>query len=156
MDKNKNHSHKEDEDSLVHDLEIIESSMFSQKLIISLLIASVLGIGTGYIISIQNSNMISVGSKNISVVESEKYKIVDSEISKTFKDTAEGMLKDGGIDNEGQYHLVRPGGESQNVYLTSSLVDLSKFLGKKVKVWGQTNSSKKAGWLMEVGQVESL
>lgn len=75
---------------------------------------------------------------------------------KTFKDQAEGILKEGGIDGEGNFHLERPGGESQNVYLTSTTVDLSQYIGKKVRVWGQTFSGEKAGWLMDVGLVEIL
>ncbi len=74
----------------------------------------------------------------------------------TFKDTAEGVVTQGGINGEGQYHLVRPGGDSQNVYMTSSVVDLSLFLGKKVKVWGQTQKAQSAGWLMDIGRVEVL
>ena len=75
---------------------------------------------------------------------------------KTFKDSAEGVLKEGGVDGEGNFHLERPGGESQNVYLTSTTVDLSKYLGKKVRVWGETFKAEKAGWLMDVGLVEVL
>jgi len=75
---------------------------------------------------------------------------------KTFKDKAEGVLKEGGIDGEGNFHLERPGGPSQNVYLTSSAVDLSKYIGKKVRVWGKTFTGQKAGWLMDVGLVEVL
>lgn len=73
---------------------------------------------------------------------------------KTFKDSVEGILREGGIDGEGNFHIERPGGESQNAYLTSSTVDLSGYVGKKVKVWGQTFSGQKAGWLMDVGLVE--
>lgn len=73
---------------------------------------------------------------------------------KTFKDSAEGILKEGGVDGEGNFHLARPGGESQNVYLTSTTVDLSKYVGKKIKVWGETFQAEKAGWLMDVGLVE--
>ena len=73
---------------------------------------------------------------------------------KTFKDSVEGILREGGIDGEGNFHLERPGGVSQNVYLTSTTVDLSNYLGKKVKVWGQTFQAEKAGWLMDVGSVE--
>jgi len=73
---------------------------------------------------------------------------------KTFKDSVEGILREGGIDGEGNFHIERPGGESQNAYLTSSTVDLSSYIGKKVKVWGQTFSGQKAGWLMDVGLVE--
>jgi len=75
---------------------------------------------------------------------------------KTFKDKAEGILKEGGIDGEGSFHLERPGGVSQNAYLTSSTVDLSKYIGKKVRVWGVTFQGQKAGWLMDVGYVEVL
>jgi hypothetical protein len=70
------------------------------------------------------------------------------------KDTAEGVLKNGGIDGDGQYHLVRSGGASQYVYLTSSSLDLSQFVNQKIKVWGQTQAAQHAGWLMDVGKVE--
>ncbi len=75
---------------------------------------------------------------------------------KEFPDNAEGTLKEGGLEGEGTFHLERPGGESQNVYLTSSTVDMSPLVGKKVRVWGQTFSGQKAGWLMDVGLVEVL
>ena len=83
-------------------------------------------------------------------------KIVGVQDEKTFKDNAEGVLREGGIDSEGSHHLERPGGDSQNVYLTSSSVALDDYIGKKVKVWGQTFSSEKAGWLMDVGRLELL
>ncbi len=72
----------------------------------------------------------------------------------TFSDSATGILEKGGISGEGTYHLVRDGGESQYVYLTSTVIDLEGFIGKKVTVWGQTTSAKKAGWLMDVGKVK--
>ncbi len=73
-----------------------------------------------------------------------------------FKDNAQGILQDGGIGNEGSHHLVRPGGVSQNVYLTSSVTDLSKFIGMEVEVWGETFAGEQAGWLMDVGRVKVL
>lgn len=72
----------------------------------------------------------------------------------TFKDTAEGTLEEGGVNGEGTHHLVREGGPSQNVYLTSTVIDLSAFVGKKVQVWGQTIGARKAGWLMDVGKIK--
>jgi hypothetical protein len=72
----------------------------------------------------------------------------------TFRDSAEGVLEEGGIDGEGTHHLVREGGESQNVYLTSTVIDLGSFGGKKVKVWGETIAARKAGWLMDVGKIK--
>jgi hypothetical protein len=74
----------------------------------------------------------------------------------TFKDSAEGTLEEGGISGEGTHHLTREGGASQNVYLTSSVIDLESFVGKKVQVWGETISAKKAGWLMDVGKIKVI
>lgn len=73
---------------------------------------------------------------------------------KTFKDAAEGYLEAGGLDGEGSHKLVRTGGDSQTVYLTSSVTDLDKFVGMEVKVWGETFAGQKAGWLMDVGRVQ--
>lgn len=83
-------------------------------------------------------------------------KVVGSTDTKTFRDSTEGVLESGGIDGEGTHKLIRPGGESQTVYLTSSVLDLNQFVGKKVKVWGETHGAKKAGWLMDVGKVEVI
>lgn len=74
--------------------------------------------------------------------------------AKNFKDSAEGTLKKGGIEGEGAYHLERSGGPSQNVYLTSSVLDLSQLVNRKIKVWGETNAAQKAGWLMDVGRAQ--
>jgi len=74
--------------------------------------------------------------------------------SGTKYDEATGDLKAGGIGNEGTHHLERDGGPSRYVYLTSSVIDLESFVGKKVQVWGQTIASKKAGWLMDVSKVK--
>lgn len=75
---------------------------------------------------------------------------------KTFRDSAEGVLADGGINGEGSHHLLREGGPSQNVYLTSSVVNLDPIVGSKIKVWGETFAAQKAGWLMDVGRVQVL
>lgn len=74
----------------------------------------------------------------------------------TFKDDTEGVLILGGIEGEGSHTLLRPGGASQNVYLTSSAVDLNQFENVRVRVWGETFKGQKAGWLMDVGRVEVL
>lgn len=71
-----------------------------------------------------------------------------------FPDEAKGKLKKGGLDGEGSYHLERPGGESQYVYLTSTTIDLAPYVGKKVKVNGKTFAGQKVGWLMDVGYIE--
>ena len=111
----------------------------------------------GFILSWQNkTSQFNFKGGILNLSSAPKGTIVGSNDTTTFKDTAEGTLKEGGIDGEGAFHLERPGGDSQNVYLTSSTVDLSKFVGKKIKVWGQTQKAQHAGWLMDVGRVEVL
>lgn len=131
------------------------SSVFTKNLFIFLIIAMVMGVMTGYILSNRgetNGNTLTSGT--IDPAKISKGTIVGSNDVKTFKDTATGVLKNGGINGEGQFHLVRIGGDSQNVYLTSSSVDLSQFVGKKIKIWGQTQTAQYAGWLMDVGRVQ--
>ncbi len=117
---------------------------------IFLLVAVFLGGFIGFFVA-RRSSPLSLTSKKIETKNKEG--VVDK---KTFRDQAEGTLKEGGIDGEGSFHLERPGGPSQNVYLTSSTVDLSKYIGKKVRVYGETFSAEKAGWLMDVGLVEII
>lgn len=124
------------------------------KVLAVLLIMASLGIGTGYAIATytaQTGKSVVPSALNPNAPEKGKSYGVDDVSS--FKDTAEGTLKEGGVEGEGQFHLERPGGESQNVYLNIT-ADLSKFVGKKVKVWGQTQSAQTAGWLMDVGKLE--
>lgn len=145
------------DNSLVHDLSMKNmSSIFTSKLLIVLIIAVVLGIGSGYALSKRGGAGVNTTEGPISSSKITKGTTVGSGDAKIFKDKAEGILKSGGIDGEGAYHLVRPGGDSQNVYLTSSLVDLSQFLNRKIKVWGETQQAKVAGWLMDVGKLEVL
>lgn len=148
----------ETSDGLVKDLNApSQNKFFSVKLIVLLIAVVLLGIGSGYFLA---KNTGKTASSNLGVPTNgstvAKGTVVGSEDLKTFKDTVEGKLEKGGIDGEGQFHLVRPGGASQNVYMTSSIVDLSLFIGKKVKVWGETQKAQKAGWLMDVGRVEVL
>lgn len=110
------------------------------------------GIFTGYLLS-QRGVSNRGGGKATS---SQAKQVVGSEDTKTFRDSAEGVLEKGGLDGEGSHKLIRPGGESQTAYLTSSVVDLDQFVGKKVKVWGETFKAQKAGWLMDVGKIEVL
>lgn len=130
------------------------ASSFSGKALVVLLVIALLGIGTGYGLSQMSAgpgNKVIPLPKVSSVEKGKTYGVTDT---KAYPDTAEGTLAEGGIEGEGQYHLVRPGGDSQNVYMTSSTVDLSQFTGKKIKVWGATQTAQTAGWLMDVGKVE--
>ncbi len=132
------------------------TSTSMNKVVVTLVIVAVLGIGTGFLLSkvskATGKQIIPMGAADVTLTG----KTFGSNDQTTFKDTAEGKLQQGGINGEGQYHLVRPGGDSQNVYLTSSYVDLSQFVGRKIKVWGQTQKAQSAGWLMDVGRVQVL
>lgn len=155
MDKKVNNpSQQEKEGSLMTNL-VMTNSVFTKKLLAILAIAIVLGAGTGYVLAKRGGSTI-LDSEEVRSSSMSKGIIVGSDDTKTFKDTVEGTLKGGGINGEGQFHLVRPGGDSKNVYLTSSNIDLSKFIAKKIKVWGQTQKAQYAGWLMDVGRVEVL
>lgn len=113
-----------------------------------------LGIGTGYLIS-------GVGGKSSSnntsggLIKATENEAGIADESK-FSTTTDGVLEEGGIGGEGNYHIVRGNGPSQYAYLTSSSVDLAPFVGKKVQVWGETMSGKKAGWLIDVGKIKVM
>ncbi len=119
--------------------------------IIATVLIVLAGVGTGWLVSggpkSLGGTQSAPGAKNTA----NEAGLADE---KTFRDSAEGVLEEGGVAGEGTHHLVRPGGDSQNVYLTSTVIDLQSFVGKKVKVWGETISAKKAGWLMDVGKVK--
>jgi len=74
--------------------------------------------------------------------------------SANFKDSATGTIEVGAVNGVGTHILVRPGGDSQRVSLTSSAVDLDLFVNRQVEVKGETNTSGKTGWLMDVGSVK--
>lgn len=149
---------KIDSSHIMHGLSGDKTSFFTKKIIIILSVTAILGLGTGFLLtritgSKGNAGIVGEIVNKTIIKRGETFGSVDT---KTYKDIAEGTLKEGGFEDEGQYHLDRSGGESQNVYLTSSLVDLSKFIDRKIKVWGQTQKAQKAGWLMDVGKVEVL
>jgi hypothetical protein len=123
------------------------------KVVGLLLVMILLGVGTGYAIAHKNgtSTQKAAGAPTYSVSTGKTFGVSDTT---DFPDTAQGTLQKGGIEGEGAYHLVRSGGDSQNVYMTSSEVDLSQFVGKTIKVWGKTQAAQHAGWLMDVGKVQ--
>lgn len=126
------------------------------RMVLAVVAILLVGTATGYGVS----SIAKTGNSGSGSQQGQGSEYVNSDTSagikdaETFPDKANGMLVEGGFEGEGSFHLERPGGESQNVYLTSSTVDLSQFLKKEVEVWGQTFASEKAGWLMDVGYIE--
>ena len=143
-------------DPIVHKMNTTSGSSPAPFIIIGVLI--VLGIGSGFFLTQRGGGVSSLTGKTViqqpANGEVKSGQIYGSSDEKAFKDSAEGELQKGGLEGEGSHHLIRPGGDSQTVYLTSSTLDLNQFTGKKVKVWGQTYQAQKAGWFMDVGRVE--
>lgn len=144
------------EEELVHQFDQGSTKMPNPKLLTLLFVFVLLGIGSGFIIAKATVGKAVTGNEIKTASQVEKGTTFGSNDTNVFKDIAEGVLKLGGIDGEGQYHLERTGGDSQNVYLTSSAVDLALVVDHKVKIWGQTQKAQHAGWLMDVGKVEVL
>lgn len=124
------------------------------KLFLGILVTSViLGTSAGYLLA--KSNKSSGGTTNTVTTEAPKTAQQDT---RTFRDFAEGLLqkrpapKNNAEYIEGTHMLVREG--AVPVALTSSVVDLSEYEGKRVKVFGETQKAIKEGWLMDVGKVE--
>ena len=130
-----------------------QNSFTYSKFVLFLVIAIFAGGIVGFVLSKTTKGSSTSSEKSKEAKVEKTAGIADK---KTFKDKAEGKLKEGGVDGEGNFHLERPGGESQNVYLTSTTVDLSQYINKKIRVWGETFQAEKAGWLMDVGLVEVL
>lgn len=130
----------------------------STGLIIAALIAILAGVGTGYGSSKLYAKSQGLSTDDIQTVATtgsiKAGDVFGSPNIDNFKDSAKGYLEAGGLDNEGTHHLLREGGDSQTVYLTSSVTDLSKLEGMEVEVWGETFKGQKAGWLMDVGRIQ--
>lgn len=131
-------------------------SLFSKKLVLIYIIFVAVGlvVGTG-VYAFQSQGTAKVGGRRVELVKSDTEEGVKD--PSTYKDTATGKLipNDGKITSEGTHILVR-GGSDQNVYLTSSVLDMTKYEGKVIQVWGQTyqGSDSSTGWLIDVGRVK--
>lgn len=124
------------------------------RMVIGVTIAAViLGTLTGYILSTKGS---ASKTSSFSLIPAK----TAQQDTRTFKDFAEGTIKarpqpsDASEYIEGTHLLVRQG--AVPVALTSSVVDLSQYEGKKVKVYGETQKALKEGWLMDIGKVEEI
>ena len=124
------------------------SSNNPKKMLLTVAIASIiLGTLTGYIISNKKTGGMVGGGV---LAPTAKNAQTDN---RTFKDFAEGVIKAKPAP-AGTHTLVRDG--ALPVSLTSSVVDLSQYEGKKVKVYGETQKALKEGWLMDIGKVEEV
>lgn len=145
--------------SLMHDFKESTPSTnqkFPMKIVGILIAVIIVGSLSGYGLAQTNGPKATSSDPTLEDYAAKKGEKFGSDNIKDFPDIAEGIVREGGIEGEGAYHLERPGGESQNVYMTSTLVDLEQLIGKKIKVWGATQTAQHAGWLMDVGRAEVL
>lgn len=130
----------------------VNSDNPKKMLLIVVASSIVLGLTSGYLLATKGAT-----ESNLTVAGTPKTAQQDT---RTFRDFAEGTIKakpqlsDPGEYSEGTHTLERKG--AVPVALTSSVVDLSQYEGKKVKVFGETQKALKEGWLMDVGKVEEL
>lgn len=112
----------------------------------------VAGVGAAWLISskVINNNSVAGAAPGAKVTATEAG-MLDPKI--TYQ-TATGILQEGGIGNEGTHHLEVGTNKQHWVYLTSSVIDLQSFVGKKVEIWGETLASKHTPWLMDVAKVQ--
>lgn len=143
----------ENSENLVRPIIEEEKTKMPKAMVIALVLIILAGLGTGFLLA-RNKSMTLPGGKP-QILKTQK--VVGSTDTKAFPDKAEGFLQKGGFEGEGTHKLImNPKDPSQTAYLTSTLVNLDDFVGKKIRVWGQTFAAQKAAWLMDVGRVELL
>lgn len=134
----------------------IRKSVNYVAVLVIILSSLVLGAGSGYaarqVGGATGNPTSTTQADNKTVVISENEAGVDN--SEAFPDSAVGVLMEGGKDGEGTHYLDRGMGADKYVYLTSTVINMQKFVGKNVEVRGQTLSARKAGWLMDVGRIK--
>lgn len=127
-------------------------------LVLGSLLVVILGVASGWILSGGSVGARKTQTQQLpeGVKQTETEAGITDESAFSERQSPEGVLREGGIEGEGTHYLERAGGASQNVYLTSTFIDLQPFVGKKVKVWGETLSAVHAGWLMDVGKIKVI
>ena len=140
-----------------------ETTTMNQKakktFIIICTVATVAGILTGYGAFKLNGKTASNNGTELNAVAEDPNKISNGDIfgvqdESTFVDNAQGYVEKGGVNGEGSHRLLREGGTSQTIALTSAVTDLDQFVGMEIKIWGETHKAQQSGWFMDVGRVE--
>ena len=134
--------------------EKIKANVF---MILGVLVFVIGGIATGWFLSGGKFSKENKNASQNSQVKSTKNETEEGTLDESVKyQEAEGMLVAGGIKGEGTYHIERDGGPTKYVYLTSTVISIDRFVGKKVKVWGETISGIYAPWLMDVAKIQII
>ena len=147
---------------LRHDLSGEDNNKVFYKKIGIFALVAILGIFSGWgVYSLVGGSSSSEGKESVErPTDSEEVNKGDvfGSDSDLFKDEAVGVIQareEEGV-GDGTHMLLREGGESQTAYLTSSVLDLDMFIGRKVQVWGQTFDSTNVSWLMDIGKIKVI
>ncbi len=139
--------------SLIHKLPVNDIKKPNMVYLVVAVLVVLAGVGSGWVLA---GGKVGGGAKT----GAPEVKIQNNEAGisdeSTFKDTATGVLQVGALNGEGTHTLIVEGGPSKSVALTSTVIDLDTYVGKKVQVWGQTLSAQKVAWLMDVGKLKVL
>ncbi len=144
------------EKPLVKELEPVKETKITISLPMILFALAIIVAGgvTGYVLAGGGGN-ISIGGATQSTSGKSVANVAGIDC-KMKGEIPEGILKKGGIDGEGSHHLERDGDPARNVYLTSSVIPLDDYIGKKVRLCGTTFDAENAGWFMDVERLEVL
>lgn len=139
-------------------LRVVPPQLSLPKLLPIIIVVAIVaaGVFSGLVLSSRNKS----ATQSASAIQEEELAPEQKEsFAQTFRDEAEGIIENNDeLDKyaQGTHKLIRPGGEDQTAFLTSSVLDLDQYVGKKVKVFGETFGSQQVGWLMDVGKVEQI
>lgn len=120
------------------------------------LVVVLAGVGTGYVIAKSGGSTSTAEQATPSDTNLAANEAGISDESQFEEDAPEGILQEGGLNGEGTHHIDRNAGPEKMVYLTSAVINLDNFVGKKVKVWGNTMAAQEAPWLMDVGKIKVI
>lgn len=153
-----NYQNQVDERPILRQNQDLMSKKTKRAFIIICVIAVLAGVLTGAG-AFKLKNKKSAANNQVQNVATDPNQIKNGDVfgvqdKDTFADNATGYVEKGGVEGEGSHKLLREGGETQTVALTSSVIDLDKLVGMEVKVYGETHKAEKAGWFMDVGRVE--
>lgn len=132
------------------------SPKLPSKLAVYFLAIVLAGVGSGYLLS--RTGRASSGEEAAPGVTQTNGEIgvQDENLS---RDCAQGILEandPADKNTEGSHHLIREGGPSKTLHMTSSVLALDDYVGKKVEVCGETLDSKRVAWFMDVVRLKLL
>jgi len=136
-------------EELIHQLPDSQPTfrLSSPKVMIAAAALIIAGVVTGFLLTKAPKNQTQVKGTGATPAMIKTDTEVGSTDTKTFRDTATGVIEAGGLNGEGTHKLIRDGGPSKTAYMISSVIDLDQYVGETLK-------AQRAPWLMDVGRLK--